>query len=73
MSKQSDVIVTFTDGAVKTYRISASPNVGGYLAAQAGQSGVLSLFNDGQSWGIPLSSIRDWQITAVADEPESKP
>jgi len=61
----SDVVVTFTDGEVKTYRISAGPSIGGYLAREAGAHGVLSLFNKEQSCGIPLASIRDWAILPV--------
>lgn len=61
----SDVIVTFTDGSTHTYRISAGPTIGSYLAREAGATGVLSLFNKHQSWDIPLTSIRDWSITPV--------
>lgn len=61
----SDVVVTFTDGEVKTYRISAGTGIGGWLAREAGANGVLSLFNRDQSWGIPLASIRDWSILPV--------
>jgi hypothetical protein len=58
----SDVTVTFTDGEVKTYRITAGTGIGGYyLAREAGAHGVLSLFNRDQSVGIPLASIRDCQ------------
>lgn len=66
----SDVTVTFTDGEVKTYRISASPAVGSHLAREAGANGVLSLFNHDMSWGIPTSSIRDWVITPVVADAE---
>lgn len=66
----SDVTVTFRDGEVKTYRITASPTIGGYLAREAGSNGVLSLFSREQSWGIPLNAIRDWSITSVTVPPE---
>ena len=66
----SDVTVTFTDGEVKVYRITASPSIGGYLARDAGANGVLTLFNRDQSWGVPLVSIRDWSIASVPIEPE---
>lgn len=69
----SDVTVTFTDGEVKVYRITAGPGIGGFLAREAGQNGVLSLFNSGQSWGIPLTSVRDWSISPVAVVPEDVP
>lgn len=62
----SNVTVTFKDGEVKTYLISAGPGVGGYLAREASACGVLSLFNGEQSFGVPLDNIRDWQIEATA-------
>lgn len=61
----SDVTITFNDGEIKTYRISAGPGIGGFLAREAGQNGVLSLWNKDKSWGVPLASIRDWHIEAV--------
>lgn len=64
----SDVEVTFNDGEVKKYRISASPTIGGYLAREAGESGILSLFNAQQSYAIPMINIREWKITAVTVE-----
>lgn len=74
----SDVQVTFIDGEIRTYRISAGPGIGGYLAREAGSSGVLSLFNSktGQSWAVPVGSIREWCVTQVvtqAVEPIEKP
>ncbi len=68
----SDVTVTFNDGEVKVYRISAGTSIGGWLAREAGASGVLSLFNKEQSWGIPLSSVREWSIAAAPKEPPQK-
>jgi hypothetical protein len=61
----SDVTVTFTDGEVKVYRISAGVSIGGYLAREAGATRVLSLFNKEQAWGVPVTSIRDWSISPV--------
>lgn len=68
----SDVTVTFNDGEVKVYRITASPRIGRYLANEAGMSGSLTLHNHDTSWGIPLASIRDWAITSVPipEEPQ---
>lgn len=65
MRDLSDVTVTFHDGEVKTYRITANPTIGGYLAQQAGATGILSLFNDAQSYAIPMANIREWEICAV--------
>lgn len=63
----SDVTVVFQDGEVKTYRISAGPNVGGYLAQQAGETGVLQLFNDNKSYGIPMANIKEYVIEGVVE------
>jgi hypothetical protein len=72
-NKWSTVTVTFTDGEVKNYLISAGPSIGGYLAREAGSSGILSLFNPQQSWAIPLANIRDWSISEyVAPAPAEK-
>lgn len=69
MSPRGSVItVTFIDGEVKEFHISAGPGVGSYLAKQAGGTGVLSLFNNEQSWGIPLDRIRDWSIVAAPSD-----
>ncbi len=64
----SDVTVTFNDGEVKVYRISAGPDISGYLAREAGQSGMLSLWDKNRSHGIPVERIRDWTIDAVEIE-----
>lgn len=75
MRDLSDVEVIFLDGEVKTYRISASPHIGGYLAQQAGQTGILSLFNNDESYAVPLDNVREWAIRSVtvevADEDEN--
>lgn len=58
----SIVIVTFNDGEVKEYVISAGPSIGGHLAREAGDTGVLNLFNLDESYAIPLANIREWVI-----------
>lgn len=68
---QSDVEVTFQDGEVKTYCISAGTGIGGYLARERAIKGVLALFNGRASYGIPAANIREYKITpAVPEEPE---
>lgn len=59
----SNVEVTFIDGQVKTYLISAAPSVSTHLARQAGETGVLTLFNDETSVGIPMGQIREYSIS----------
>jgi predicted chitinase len=61
-STHSVVEVVFADGEVKNYVISASPSIGGYLAQQAGETGILSLYNNDESYAIPLVNIREWRI-----------
>jgi len=68
----ADVTVTFKDGEVKTYRISAGPNIGSYLARDSATTGVLSLWNRDQSFGIPVANIRDWAINIVPEETEER-
>ena len=63
-----EVEVTFIDGEVKTYRITAGVSgvsVGGYLAREAGESGILSLWNANESTAIPIVQIREWKIRPV--------
>ena len=57
--------VTFIDGEVKTYRITAGVSVGGYLAREAGESGILSLWDAQESTAIPIAHIREWKIKPV--------
>lgn len=61
----SDVQVTFMDGEIKVYRITAGTSIGGYLAKEAGTTGILSLFNYTESYAIPLSNVREWVIRPV--------
>lgn len=61
----SDVDVTFTDGEVKTYRISAGVTLSQFLARQAAETGILTLFNDETSHNIPISQIREYVLRPV--------
>lgn len=58
----SIVNVTFNDGEVKEYVISAGPSIGGHLAREAGETGILNLFNLDESYAIPLVNIMEWVI-----------
>lgn len=69
------VEVIFNDGEVKTYVISAGPSIGGFLAREAGETGILNFFNAEESYAIPLANIREWKIvyrpdTERVNEPE---
>jgi hypothetical protein len=59
---ESLVTVTFTDGEVKVYPISASPTIARYLGREMSDNGVLTLFCKKQSVGIPASQIRTFEI-----------
>lgn len=67
----SIVKVSFNDGEVKEYVISAGPGIGGYLAREAGETGILNLYNADESYAIPLSNIREWTIVHRPDEDEA--
>lgn len=73
-SDRSRVTVTFNDGEVKTYEINATSKVGGWLALEAAATGVLNLFNDTESYCVPIANIRDWKIETIEPAPaeESK-
>ena len=61
------VEVVFLDGEIKEYTISASPSIGGYLAREAGESGILNMYNLDESYAIPLANIREWRIRAAGE------
>jgi len=75
MSEQSKVTIVFNDGEMKEYIISAGRGIAGYLARDAGMTGILTLWNKEMFYSIPLRSIRDWSIEALPDEvtPEPEP
>lgn len=58
----STVHVVFNDGEIKEYVISAGPGIGGHLTREAGETGILNLYNADESYAIPLSNIREWKI-----------
>lgn len=69
----TDVHVTFIDGEAKTYRITAGQGISRYLAECAASTGILTLFNDETSHGIPLIQIREYQLLPVyVDEQEEE-
>ena len=65
---KSIVTVTFNDGEVKQYMITASPSIGGYLALNAKESGFLTLYNDTECNSIPVDNIREFSISAIPVE-----
>ncbi len=61
----SDVAVTFDDGEVKTYRITAGVSISTYLAQEASRTGILNLWNKEHSVCIPVTRIREWSLSSV--------
>ena len=66
--QRSIVTVTFNDGEVKTYEISAGSGIAGFLMREASDTGIVTLRDDdaGAAVCIPLDHIRDIQIAPVA-------
>ena len=62
--QRSVVTVTFNDGEVTTYEISAGASIAGYLMRDASDTGVVTLRDDesGSAVCIPLDRIRDVQF-----------
>lgn len=62
--QRSAVTVTFDDGEVRTYQLSAGSTIAGYMMEQAAQTGILVLRDDdaGVAVCVPLARIRDVQF-----------
>lgn len=58
----SKVTVTFIDGQVKEYIITAAPTISTHLARTSGETGTLVLFNAETSSNIPVSQIREYEL-----------
>lgn len=66
--ERSIVTVTFTDGEIKEYIISAGVRIGTYLAREMGSTGILVLFNEEESNSIPVQNIREYSITPMPED-----
>lgn len=69
---QAEVVVEFLDGTVKIYPISAHKGIASKTASKSGECGVLSLWNDEESFGIPLTSIKDWTIRDLPEDQRAR-
>lgn len=67
-NNRTEVEVTFIDGEVKTYTITAGIGIGQYLAREASATGILVLFNDDESHGIPLAQVREYVLRPAPEE-----
>ena len=72
MSGRSTVTITFIDGEVREYGISASHKIAHYLFGEASRTGFLQMRDDdsGVSHCVPTAQIRDVQIKTDEVTPE---
>lgn len=56
--------VTFVDGEIKNYNMSAGIGVGNWIAEQVKRTGILTLYNDSECYNIPISQVREYTIKA---------
>lgn len=64
----ADVTVAFTNGEVKTYRISSGPSIHAELVREAAANEALTLRNNDETVTIPIEEIRDWAVNPVPVE-----
>lgn len=67
-SSQCWAVVYLKDGGRITMRLTASLNVGGYLAKRLGETGALYMWNESESRAIPRENILQWRLTG--EEPD---
>lgn len=63
--RRSKVEVTFNDGVVQSYDISAGAGIAQYLARETGETGILSLLDGDKAYAIPVANIREWFVVEV--------
>lgn len=66
--RSCDIDVTFIDGQVQTYRITAGASIAPHLAKQAGETGILTLLGGPKAFCIPVGQIREWTVTEIPEE-----
>ena len=68
--RYSSVEVTFQDGEVRRYRMSATPAIAQWLMREAAQTGTLVLRDDarGSAICIPMANVRHVEIGPCDDE-----
>lgn len=65
---KAKVTVTFTDGSESEYLITAHKGIASDLANAAAAKGILAIWNDEQSFGIPVANILDWEVVDLSPE-----
>jgi hypothetical protein len=68
--QRSRVTITFIDGEVKVYEISAGASISGYLMRDAGNTGIVTLRDDEAQTAVcvPLERIRDIAFAPHCDQ-----
>jgi len=74
---KSIVTITFLDGEVREYEMSAGNGIGRYLVKDASETGMLTLidFRNHNSTMVPVANIREFSIDEIGfnDEQETEP
>ncbi len=67
---RSRIEITFLDGEVRQYEISAGAGLSKYLANQAAECGILCFIDYQQkaSLSIPVANIREWSLQELPTE-----
>lgn len=57
--------VRFTDGEVKEYPVSAHKGIAAKLGEVTGRTGILSIWNEARTFGIPVAQIKEFSMRDV--------
>lgn len=73
MPKMSQIRVTFVDGEVRDFRVSAGAGIIHYLTREAHDTGMVVFRDDvaGASTAIPVGQIRTMSLTELPSEDPS--
>lgn len=66
----STVDVTFNDGSIQSYVISAGSSISRHLRDEAANTGILLLLCGGMTHSIPVVNIQQWTITELQNKPD---
>ena len=72
---KSKVTITFLDGEVREYEMSAGNGIGRYLVKDASETGMLTLidFRNHNSTMVPVANIREFSIDEIGYNDEQEP
>ena len=71
---KSIVTITFLDGEVREYQMSAGNGIGRYLVENASETGMLTLidFKNHNSTMVPVANIREFSINEIGYKEEQE-